>query len=146
MTSWLDEVIEGYYPGSKTPRQPKPPVTVDSPPPGWDSSPETHTVRGKEMEFFGVGALAQALNRSIISIRVWERKGYIPKAPYRAPDHKGGRGKRLYTRKLIEATVEEFDRLGLLYEGRVEWMGKHQDLTARLVQRWTQVVENEKYT
>lgn len=140
--------MQEFYPGSKTPRRPAVVVdeAVEEPLP-WDASPIKRTIRGKEMEFYAIGALAQALGRSIVSVRLWERKGYIPIAPYRLPDHKGGKGKRLYTREIIEATVSEFDQRGLLSpDTRVQWNGEHKDLTIRLVERWAELVEKEKHS
>lgn len=139
-------ILDEFYPGSKQRRQ-EPVVVDEAPPQPWDANPIVRTIRGKEMSFYGIGALAQALGRSIVGVRLWERQGLIPKAPYRMPDHKGGKGKRLYTRAVIEATVAEFARMGLMEPGaRVRWEGEHQDLTARLVERWTEVVENEKHS
>lgn len=140
--------MQEFYPGSKTPRRPAVVVdeAVEEPLP-WDASPIKRTIRGREMEFFAIGALAQALGRSIVSVRLWERKGYIPIAPYRLPDHKGGKGKRLYTRAIIDATVSEFAQRGLLApDTRVQWNGEHKDLTIRLVEKWAELVEKEKHS
>lgn len=140
--------MQEFYPGSKTPRRPAVVVdeSVEETLP-WDATPIKRTIRGKEMEFFAIGSLAQALGRSIVSVRLWERKGYIPIAPYRLPDHKGGRGKRLYTREIIEATVAAFDAWGLLApDTRVQWNGEHKDLTIHLVEKWAELVEKEKHS
>lgn len=135
-----------FYPGSKTPRKPAVVVVDEAPPQPWDAKPIIRTIRGREVEFFTIGSLAQALNRAVVSIRLWEKKGYIPKAPFRLPDHKGGKGDRLYTRSLIEATVAEFDSRNLLApRTRIKWEGEHKDLTIRLVERWAELVENEKH-
>lgn len=142
----MTSILEDFYPGSKTPRRPA--VVVDNevePEIPWDASPIIRTVRGKEMEFFGISALATALNRSIVSIRLWERKGYIPRAPYRLPDHAGGKGNRLYTRAIIKATIREFDKAGVLDPGtRIRWASAHKNLTIRLVEKWSALVENQK--
>ena len=143
-------LIDGFYPGSKTPRQA--PIFVDrevSDEP-WDADPIIRTVRGKEMEFFSIGALAKCLGRSIVGIRLWERKGRIPTAPYRMPDHAGGKGDRLYTREIIEATYHEFAIRGLIAPvgmepPRVRWAKQHADLTARLVEVWSTLVEQQKH-
>jgi hypothetical protein len=44
-------------------------------------------------------------------------------------------GNRVYTRELIEITIEEFAKRGLLGTARVEWK-QHTDLTGVLVHRW----------
>lgn len=139
-------IMEDFYPGSKTPRQP--PVVVDEETEvevPWDASPIIRTVRGKEMEFFGISSMAAALGRSIVSVRLWERKGYIPRAPYRLPDHSGGKGNRLYTRAIIKATMREFEKVGVLDPGtRIRWATDHKNLTIRLVERWSALVENQQ--
>jgi hypothetical protein len=106
---------------------------------GWDANPTIKTLKGVETELFTVGALAQALEKQIVTIRLWEKKGYIPIAPYRLRSKtlNGQKvsGNRVYTRELIEIAIEEFERRGLLGSARVEWklLG---DLTEALVYRW----------
>jgi len=113
---------------------------------GWDENPIVKTLGGKETEVFTIGALAHALEKSLVTIRLWERKGYIPRAPYRLRSKtlKGQKtgGNRVYTRPLIEATIDEFARRGLLGTARVEW-NYHEDLTEALVKRWKEITSNE---
>ena len=113
---------------------------------GWDETPIIKTLGGKETEVFTIGALAHALEKSIVSVRLWERKGYIPRAPYRLRSKtlKGQKtgGNRVYTRALIESAVEEFTRRGLLGAARVEW-NQHDDLTDALVARWKDITQTE---
>lgn len=138
-----------YIPGSKRKRrEPDPKVSRRKvgESNGWDETPIIKTLGGKETEVFTIGALAQALEKSIVSVRLWERKGYIPRAPYRLRSKtlKGQKtgGNRVYTRALIEATIEEFSKRGLLGTARVEW-GQHDDLTDALVKRWKEITETE---
>ncbi|NBT46504.1 MAG: hypothetical protein EBT07_01620 [Actinobacteria bacterium] len=113
---------------------------------GWDENPIVKNLGGKETEVFTISALANALEKQIVTIRLWERKGYIPRAPYRLRSKtlKGQKtgGNRVYTRALIEATIEEFSRRGLLGSARVEW-NQHDDLTDALVKRWKDITSNE---
>lgn len=139
-----------YIPGSKRKRiDPDPKVVKrrqeqsDS---GWDSSPIIKMLGGRETEVFTIGALSIALGKSIGSLRLWERKGYIPRAPYRLRSkslngNKTG-GNRVYTRQLIEAAIEEFDKRGLVGSARIEW-GQHEDLTDALVRRWQEITQQE---
>ena len=110
----------------------------------WDSNPIRKTIGGQEVEVFTIGALAAALGKEIVTIRLWERKGYIPRAPYRlrAKVLNGGKtnGNRVYTRPLIESAVDEFQKRGLLGTARVEW-SKHSDLTVAVMQRWAQILQ-----
>jgi hypothetical protein len=138
-----------YLPGSKRKRkEPDPKVSRrkagDSN--GWDANPITKTLGGKETEVFTIGALALALEKTIVTIRLWERKGYIPRAPYRLRSKtlKGEKtgGNRVYTRALIESAIEEFNRRGLLGSARVEW-NQHDELTDALVKRWKDITTTE---
>jgi len=138
-----------YIPGSKKKRrEPDPKVSQrknveDS---GWDARPIMKTLGGQEVEVFTISALAQALGKQIVTIRLWERKGYIPRAPYRLRSkslrgQKTG-GNRVYTRALIESAIEEFNRRGLLGSARVEWT-QNEDLTDVLVRRWKEITSTE---
>jgi hypothetical protein len=106
---------------------------------GWDENPIIKLLKGVETEVFTIGAFAEALEKQIVTIRLWEKKGYIPIAPYRlrskSLNGKKVNGNRVYTRELIEITIEEFAKRGLLGTARVEWK-QHSDLTEVLVQRW----------
>ena len=129
--------LDRFYPGSKRPRRPYTgPSSSESL--QWDESPIVKTLNGVKMEFFFITSLAAALGKSVITVRYWERKGFIPKAPFRLPGRKNGAGltgKRVYTRQLIDIAVEEFGRRGLLDSDRVEWK-THEDLTIALHGRW----------
>jgi hypothetical protein len=114
---------------------------------GWDNNPIIKTIQGVETEVFTISALAEALEKKIVTIRLWEKKGYIPIAPYRlrskSLNGKKVNGNRVYTRRLIEIAIEEFQRRGLLNSPRVEW-SLHDDLTATLVSRWKEAVANRE--
>lgn len=149
-----DEILEAfadleYLPGSKKKRKaPDPKVSqrksVEED--AWDSNPIIKTLGGKETEVFSISAFAHALEKSLVTVRLWERKGYIPRAPYRLRSKtvKGQKtgGNRVYTRALIESAVEEFARRGLLGSARVEW-NQHDDLTDALVKRWKTITQSE---
>jgi len=106
---------------------------------GWDENPIVKMLKGVETEVFTIGAFAEALEKQIVTIRLWEKKGYIPIAPYRlrskSLNGKKVNGNRVYTRALIEITIEEFAKRGLLGTARVEWK-QHSDLTEVLALRW----------
>ena len=138
-----------YIPGSKRKRR-EPDAKVSrrrsGESNGWYSNPVIKTLGGIETEVFTIGALALALEKTIVTIRLWERKGYIPRAPYRLRSKtlKGQKtgGNRVYTRALIESAIEEFNRRGLLGAARVEW-SQHDDLTETLVRTWKVITANE---
>jgi len=153
-----DEEIEAafadleYLPGSKRKRRdldPKVSRRKSGESNGWDENPIIKTLGGKETEVFTIGALAHALEKTIVTIRMWERKGYIPRAPYRLRSKtlKGQKtgGNRVYTRSLIESAIEEFSKRGLLGSARIEW-NEHDDLTEALVERWKEITTTESQT
>lgn len=112
---------------------------------GWDENPIIKLVKGVETELFTISALAHALEKEIVTIRLWEKKGYIPGAPYRlrskSLNGKKVQGNRVYTRRLIEIAIEEFNVRGLLGSARVEWK-KYEELTTVLVERWRTEVQS----
>ena len=145
-----DEILEAfadleYIPGSKRKRREEDPK-VSRRKNGWDANPIIKTLGGKETEVFTIGALALALEKTIVTVRLWERKGYIPRAPYRLRSKtlKGEKigGNRVYTRALIESVIEEFSKRGLLGSARVEWANQD-DLTEALVSRWKEITSTE---
>jgi hypothetical protein len=144
--------LDNFYPGSKRKRKPvvakKPEVEPDS---NWDSKPYRKTLpNGRDLEMFTIGALAAALGRPVISIRVWIKEGHIPAAPYRLPSTKnknGGEhpGRRLYSRAMIEKLVELFSSAGLLHVKRIEW-SLHRQLSNEIAEAWSQIRATETKT
>lgn len=140
-------------PGSKQPRRESTPVADKrrkqalGESNGWDENPILKTLQGVETEVFTIGALAHALDKKIVTIRLWEKKGYIPIAPYRLRSKtlngQKVNGNRVYTRRLIEIAIEEFARRGLLGSSRVEW-SQLDDLTEALVLRWKAATANRE--
>lgn len=139
-------------PGSKTPRRDtnaaseKRRSKILGESNGWDANPIIKTLQGQETEVFTISALADALEKKVVTIRLWEKKGYIPIAPYRLRSKtingKKVNGNRVYTRPLIEITIEEFGKRGLLGSARVEW-SQLSDLTDTLVRRWREAINRE---
>jgi hypothetical protein len=84
----------------------------------WDVGPRSYKVKGVDTEFFTVGHLALAVNRTARTVRYWERQAIIPPATFRAPKpHKGSVkqvGDRLYSRAQIEAIVAVAKEEGVL--------------------------------
>jgi hypothetical protein len=70
--------------------------------------------RGEEKEFFPISSLAAALNRSVVTIRKWEGKGFIPKATFGTPSKALGGRVRLYTRAQIVGLRDIAREEGLL--------------------------------
>jgi len=147
---FIDKAFAGldqYYPGSKRKRRdtPKPEITPNA---DWASRSYKKTLpNGKEVEMYTLGSLAEALGRPIVTIRLWMKEGNLPSSPYRLPatkDKNGQQrqGRRLYTKPMIEATVEIFSKNGLLHKSRVDWK-LHRNLTREIDEAWTKIRVNE---
>lgn len=142
--------LDDYYPGSKRKRRapdPKAKPRKVSTPEAWDSEPQVKTLpNGKVLELFSAGSLGLALNRPLVTLRLWERKGYIPRAPYRLKSMivNGVKkpGWRMYSRAIVEATIESFQSRGLLEAPRVDW-NRHHDLSIELMEKWTKIHSQE---
>lgn len=111
-------LTEEHYPGSKQKRrEPAKKAEKRREEERWDKNPRKLKVNGEDHEFFGIGALAKALNRKPVTIKMWETKGYIPLARFRTAVE-GGKGHRLYTRRQIEGLQEIAREEGLLINDR----------------------------
>jgi hypothetical protein len=51
-------------------------------------------------------------------------------------------GWRMYSRAIVEATIESFQSRGLLEVTRVDW-NRHHDLSIELVEKWTKIHTQE---
>lgn len=109
---------ERDYPGNTPPRnrgkEPEPEEEED-----WlaDAPYREFLVEGVLRRFYTVGALASILERSSVTIRSWEAKGWLPRAKYRSPppvkEQIPGRepiGRRLYTQEQVECVIDAFRR------------------------------------
>jgi len=146
----LFKSLDDYYPGSKRKRR-KPDPNVKprkvSTPNAWNVDPQVKALpNGKVIELFSAGAMAIALGRPLVTLRLWERKGYIPRAPYRLKSMivKGVKkpGWRVYSKAIVEATIESFQSRGLLEAPRVDW-NRHHDLSIELMEKWTKIHTQE---
>jgi hypothetical protein len=73
--------------------------------------------------------------------------GYLPTSPYRLPDTTGKNGaviagRRLYTRQMVEVTVELFSRSGLLEKSRINW-AVNRKLSQELSEAWDKIRAKE---
>ena len=142
--------LDEYYPGSKRKRRPvdpnaKPKVKKEEL--SWDASPQVKTLpNGNVVELYSAGSLCQALGRPLVTVRLWERKGYIPRAPYRLKsiivDGVKKPGWRMYSKAMIEAAIKSFESRGLLQAPRIDW-NRFPDLSIELADSWKRIHEQE---
>lgn len=143
--------LDEFYPGSKKKRRPlnpeakKPRVKKEEG--SWDSESQVKKLpNGSVVELFSAGAFALALGRPLVTIRLWERKGYIPRAPYRLKsivvDGVKKPGWRMYSRDIVEATIKAFEARGLMEAPRIDW-NRHTDLSIELMETWRKIHSQE---
>ncbi|MCC3766026.1 MerR family transcriptional regulator [Streptomyces sp. UNOC14_S4] len=112
--------VHAYYPGSSRRIRTVNPDTMQlvAPAPAepvWDAQPRLLRVGTEWREFFTIGQLANALNRSPVTIRKWETSGIIPIPTFviRGKTERGNR--RLYTREQVEGMLRIADEEGILH-------------------------------
>jgi hypothetical protein len=103
-----------HYPGSTQKRRPseeerKAKVKAAA---EWDAHPLRRTVpvgnKKVSMEFFTIGAFSKALGKKPVTIRLWIRKGWLPKPQYLTAPVNAGKvnaSRRLWTRQQVEGIV-----------------------------------------
>ncbi|HET7110146.1 MAG TPA: MerR family transcriptional regulator [Gemmatimonadales bacterium] len=94
----------------------EPPEPVD-----W-GKPKMFKIGPDLREFYTVGQLAAALHRSPVTIRKWERLGYIPIASFRTPGQVRQKARRLYSREQLEIIVSIAADEGLM-DGKIDELG-----------------------
>lgn len=89
---------------------------------------KTFRVNGEDRQFFSVGELAKCLNRKPVTIRMWEQKGWIPKATYRTPTPKGQqipgktlKGRRLYSLEQVEFLMDAIEHFKIDDPNKANW-------------------------
>lgn len=104
-----------YFPGSRQPIPGSPAGPRDLLG-GLEGKP--FTISGKEVELFSISQLAEVLNRKPVTLRLWEQKGFLPKATYVKPGKdKDPRGRRrLYSREQVLALVQIAEEEGILFD------------------------------
>jgi hypothetical protein len=136
----FDELAE-FYPGSRHKRR----ALAGA----WDDRPYRKVIGGVEREFFAIGALGKALDRPLVTLRLWIRQGHLPQATYRLPtkqvpvfdadgtqiETREQKGRRLYTREQILAVVRIATQHGLLGAVRIEW-SEHPTFAQEIADAW----------
>ena len=134
MTASEEDFISKFFPGSSTPLDIESiKRTQEDESANWDLNPMIFTVRGKEMQFFPIGALAQALgNRSPNTLRAWEKEGILPKSVFVKPSRDPRGRRRMYTRAMVEGLVKIAREEGVLWPHKGVRLGETQFTTRAL--------------
>lgn len=114
----------------------------------WDSKPVVYNHGGKAREFFTIRHLAMALNRSPVTIRSWEKRGVLPKSPFRSPAPSGSpiqgnkpKGKRLWTREQIEGLLQIASKTGCIVDEKQS--PPNAQFTSQASQLFTSILQKE---
>ena len=151
MSDFFDETFKGldeFYPGSKRKRR-EPPAPKEKVATDWEQDYFTkYLPNGEAVQMYTLGSLAKALNRSAKTLRAWMDWGYLPQSPYRLPTKIGKNGKeyagrRLYSKRMVEAAVNLFESAGLMNVDRIEWLTLHRDLSDKITEAWDKIRAEE---
>lgn len=110
-------ILDEFYPGSRVRRDspPAPAAAVEE-----DDLLGKGTVmvlRGRSVEFFTIGQVARAINRSAVTLRAWEASNVIPKSGYVKPSADPRGRRRLYTRAQSESIIRLAKEHGVMDAG-----------------------------
>lgn len=149
--------LDEFIPGSRMRRDSAAaiPVTPQREMSTWDSRAYQKVVNGKTVELFAIGALAAALGRPLVTIRLWTNQGKLPQAIYRLPTrqvplygahgqvkaYKEQKGRRLYTRAQIEAVIRIANEHGILQAARIDW-DQHKDFGLQVADAWQRLAQD----
>jgi hypothetical protein len=131
---------ESDYPGRTPPRNrsnsPKPKTRLDEI--MRDAKAKSYKVNGELRDFYTIGELAKLLSRKAVTIRMWERNGWIPHANYRTPAPKGEqipgvepKGRRLYSREQVEFLLTAVEIYSLNSQAEADWSGFKKHTTTK---------------
>ena len=90
---------------------------------------KVYRVGGELRTFYPIGELAKVLGRKPVTIRMWERNGWIPQANYRTPPPRGEqlsgepKGRRLYSREQVEFLLLAVEAYNLNISKKADWVG-----------------------
>lgn len=142
--------LDAYYPGSKRKRREPPAPKVVEPSTWEDEYFEKYLPNGEKVQMYTLGSLAKALGRSTKGLRLWMEEGKFPTSPYRLPATTGKNGKeyagrRLYSKRMVEAAVEIFQSAGLIGLDRIDW-STHRNLGDKITEAWETIRAEEMKT
>lgn len=115
------------FPGKTPPKN-----RIDSPkkkgPSLGEARGKVYKINGEDVEMFTIGELCKAIGRKPVTVRMWESRGWIPRANFRTPAPKGAqvpgkavKGRRLYTRIQVEFLVEAVESFPLEDQSPATW-------------------------
>lgn len=118
------------YPGKRKPKnrplKPEQKSAVDDPFRG--VTKRVATIDGTPRDLYTVGSVAKVIGRSAVTLRKWERKGWIPAPTYRTSKASGAellnadrKGYRLYSREQVEVLLTALEQNNLMGDRNPSW-------------------------
>lgn len=80
----------------------------------------------EKLTLYRVGVLAEAIQRTVVTVQILEGKNYLPITPFRASSTQY----RLYSLPMIEAVKEAFEKRGGEIRGAAAWEAFKEDVRA----------------
>lgn len=118
------------YPGGRIPKNRETKVKAVAEDRYNGAKPKKYMINGQQMLMFTVGDLAKAIGKRPSTLRVWEHRGWLPKAKYRTPKpvrqqipEKTSKGRRLYSLDQVEFLMEAMHRFNIYEINHGDWDG-----------------------
>lgn len=118
------------YPGGRIPKNRERKVKAVAEDRYNGAKPKKYMINGQQMLMFTVGDLAKAIGKRPSTLRVWEHRGWLPKAKYRTPKpvrqqipEKTSKGRRLYSLDQVEFLMEAMHRFNIYEINHGDWDG-----------------------
>lgn len=118
------------YPGGRAPKNREGQVKAVAEDRYNGAKPKKYNINGQQVLMFTIGDLAKALGKRPSTLRVWEHRGWLPKAKYRTPKpvkqqipEKASRGRRLYSLEQVEFLIEAMERFNIREVNHGDWNG-----------------------
>jgi hypothetical protein len=94
------------------------------------AAPVVYKINGVDRPMFSVGKLAKALGKKTDTLRIWEYKGWIPRATYRTPPPRGEqlpgapvKGRRLYSQEQVDFLIDAVETFKINDRSNPDWVG-----------------------
>ena len=119
------------FPGKRVPKnRPDSPIVVNS-----ELENRYNGIKGKEyiingekIMMYTIGQVCAALDKSAVTLRMWESKGWIPKSSFRTPPPNGvqipgkaSKGRRLYTQQQLDTLIDGVALFNIADRHRGDW-------------------------
>jgi DNA-binding transcriptional MerR regulator len=89
------------------------------------------TGRTRKENMYTIGVLAQAVHLTVVTLSHHERKGYLPRTPFRGSSVR----RRLYTKPMIDVVLKAFESRAGGIRGRKAW----KEFYAEVLTGWTKI-------